>query len=189
VSLLIPCYGFLGSDDMKRYCKIIYYLIFYIGLTVSAVFSIPDPPQWKIFSLGVIISAIGAILIRTNINQSNTVEGSSSIKKLGENIKRIDDTIKGLLKLIEKYTIEETKYKIEKIQHCAFEFSENIYMLKTGYGLASSSEIFIAFASGERYLNRAWSAVVDNNKDEMKNSLEFSSEKFSETRLLFNKLI
>lgn len=51
-------------------------------------------------------------------------------------------------------------------------FAEARYSLSHLYGLGAFAEIMSAFAAGERYLNRVWSASADGYMDEARSYLE-----------------
>ncbi len=50
------------------------------------------------------------------------------------------------------------------------------------HGLGTYAEVMNAFAAGERYLNRVWSASVDGYIDEVEQYLERAREQFDEAR-------
>jgi hypothetical protein len=60
--------------------------------------------------------------------------------------------------------------------------------MKNLFGLQAYADAMGAFAAGERYINRVWSASTDGYVDEAHNYLDRSTQQFREARLLFAKL-
>jgi len=56
------------------------------------------------------------------------------------------------------------------------------------FGLQNYADVMSAFAAGERYINRVWSASTDGYVDEVRNYLNRATEQFREARSLFSKL-
>jgi hypothetical protein len=48
--------------------------------------------------------------------------------------------------------------------------------------------VMSAFAAGERYINRVWSASTDGYIDEVRSYLERATQQFGEARSLFEEL-
>jgi hypothetical protein len=55
-------------------------------------------------------------------------------------------------------------------------------------GLQSYADVMSAFAAGERYISRVWSASTDGYVDEARNYLNRATEQFIEARALFAEL-
>jgi len=60
--------------------------------------------------------------------------------------------------------------------------------MKHVFGLQNYADVMSAFAAGERYVNRVWSASTDGYVDEVRNYLNRATEQFREARSLFSKL-
>jgi len=54
------------------------------------------------------------------------------------------------------------------------------------FGLQAYADIMSAFAAGERYLNRVWSASTDGYVDEVLQTIDRAHEQFVEARRLFD---
>jgi len=60
--------------------------------------------------------------------------------------------------------------------------------MKHVFGLQSYADVMGAFAAGERYINRVWSASTDGYVDEVYNYLDRATRQFREARALFAEL-
>jgi len=60
--------------------------------------------------------------------------------------------------------------------------------MKHVFGLQSYADVMSAFAAGERYINRVWSASTVGYVDEVRSYLERATQQFREARSLFDNL-
>ncbi|HMB54361.1 MAG TPA: hypothetical protein VKU40_13665, partial [Thermoanaerobaculia bacterium] len=67
-------------------------------------------------------------------------------------------------------------------------FAEARESIAYRYGLAAYGEVMSHFASGERYLNRVWSASTDGYIDEAHDYLVRAKEQFEEALGVFRGL-
>ncbi|MCA9607532.1 MAG: hypothetical protein KC619_18120, partial [Myxococcales bacterium] len=67
---------------------------------------------------------------------------------------------------------------IEKVEPIA----DSAPRVSAKYGLTVFADVFGPFSSGERYLNRAWSALVDRHWEEAASSLERAASDLTEAR-------
>ncbi len=56
------------------------------------------------------------------------------------------------------------------------------------FGMQKYADVMSAFAAGERYINRVWSASTDGYEDEVRQYLEKARNQFEEANGLFKKL-
>jgi len=56
------------------------------------------------------------------------------------------------------------------------------------FGLQNYADVMSAFAAGERYVNRVWSASTDGYVDEVRTYLARATEQFGEAHSLFSRL-
>ena len=66
-----------------------------------------------------------------------------------------------------------------------FAFADARESMQHAFGIQAYADIMSAFAAGERYLNRVWSASADGYVDEVNAYLHKASEQFSEALELF----
>jgi hypothetical protein len=60
--------------------------------------------------------------------------------------------------------------------------------MKHIFGLQNYADVMSAFAAGERYINRVWSASTDGYVDEVRSYLERATQQFREALALFTGL-
>jgi hypothetical protein len=56
------------------------------------------------------------------------------------------------------------------------------------FGMQGYADVMSAFAAGERYINRVWSASTDGYEDEVRRYIERAAGQFDEARALFVRL-
>lgn len=82
------------------------------------------------------------------------------------------------------------KSKLEKLKlQYVVPLVEHRHNYLHDYGVSDFAEFFSMFSSGERYLNRAWSALVDGYTVESENSLKKAEYYFNETEKLLVSLV
>ncbi|RMF38832.1 MAG: hypothetical protein D6753_15150 [Planctomycetota bacterium] len=69
------------------------------------------------------------------------------------------------------------------------EFADNRTVIAHRFGTRAFAAIMTEFASGERYLNRAWSAAADGYVDEVERSVGHAVRFLSQAAAEFDKLI
>ena len=173
---------------------------FSIGFFLSAIAALNVPPSPTLktlfpFVTGCIISVAGLILLRMENRYESKGQKRKSLSCTTE-VQHGDITKPGyrfdpqitlnhiiyfLEKLSEKNTNEEIQEEIEKIQFYQIApFVQNRYKLSDEMGLENFTHMFSFFATGERHLNRAWSAIVDNYKRESINSIKIALTNFKD---------
>jgi len=174
--------------------KVAGYILFFIGMIPGFIFAAKIPVSWIYFIISSAVAATGAVLIRLS-GKKRKGQGAEEKRKdtslnsseLFEIVRKIDETLKSMVSSIEGADRDDLKSGIESIQESMLEFIDNRHVLSDEYDFKSASEIFIIFAGGERYVNRAWSSLVDGYMEEAGKSLKIASRKFSETLELCNK--
>ena len=143
---------------------------------------------WVWFGISLAVCLVGVVLIRKSMSQSEDASGHEAESNL--------DTIRSsLASLISKArTLEQQVGKLAPSKISAFiddELAEDFRSFADGreciiprFGLNVYADVMTHFASGERYMNRAWSAAADGYVDEaatcIKQSMEFLGEASAE---------
>ena len=84
----------------------------------------------------------------------------------------------------------EARFSIDRLfRQDLFAFADARESMQHAFGIQAYADIMSAFAAGERYLNRVWSASADGYVDEVNAYLHKASEQFSEALELFLQLI
>jgi hypothetical protein len=165
--------------------RVLGYTLFAVGVLTASVFAAPEKPFWGPFLLCAAIAAAGALLIRYVMPMRGTEDKARSFSlSAGEILTMIADIgtgIDALLQGMDGRTTAELKGLIEESQKEVNAFVESRDFLQERAGVRIASEVFSSFSRGERYLARAWSALVDGYLEEMRECLITSGKEFSRT--------
>ena len=161
------------------------YLLLVGGFLAGAFASATDPRAvpWAWFIPAVLVGAAGVALIRRSAR-----EAARSDHVLSRNREDVEDSLARIVLGLEEMTAGERpippwEYRFEidhRFREDLARFAEARESLAHLYGLAAYAEIMSAFAAGERYLNRVWSASADGYMDEATDYLGRSLVQFRE---------
>lgn len=85
--------------------------------------------------------------------------------------------------------VYEARFEIDRLlREDLNNFANARESMKHIFGLQNYADVMSAFAAGERYINRVWSASTDGYVDEVRNYLERATQQFRDARALFSKL-
>jgi hypothetical protein len=164
------------------------YILFVIGVVLSALSAVPEKINWLVFLLSAAAAAGGALLSRKSmkgldavrLSRGGGIKPDSFFKIVVTGIK---NNISELLYSFRNSDIkrEELKRGIEDIQSEVMLFVENRESIGLLYGFRAEADIITCFSAGERSVARAWSELVDGYTDESLHSLEGSLVFFAET--------
>jgi|GEM_PF-2124373 len=170
------------------------------GTRMSGWFNVAGIP----FLLGLLIMGIGGILARRVAKAEALADGGgegdakspTAPTDFGDLLKQTADAIR---KLHEEAAatdkpsqdqLDATKTGIEAIQG---EQIERIVSARSAliarYGMGGFAEVFGPFSAGERYMNRAWSALVDMYWHETVSSLSIALEHLEEASAALDKVV
>lgn len=165
--------------------RVLGYTLFAVGVLAAAVFAAPEKPFWGPFLLCAAFAAVGALMIRYVMSMRGSEESRGSFSLSAEEILTLigdigvgNDT---LLRTMGERSTAELKGLIEEHQKKVNAFVESRDFLRERVGVRIASEIFSSFSRGERYLARAWSALIDGYPEEMQECLIISGKEFSRT--------
>lgn len=161
------------------------YLIITIGFLAGALVSVLDElkVQWSYFSGALILGAVGIILVR--LHEKKNVR---SEEKLAMNLQDIKTSLTGIVENMTQLNAEKQSINAYDMRHRVDElFSEDLTTfvearesLAHVHGLQVYANVMSHFASGERYLNRVWSASADGYVDEITAYLDKAQVQFAE---------
>jgi hypothetical protein len=133
--------------------------------------------NWTWYGLSLVVGVIGVVLLRrsskSSITESARVSEEYAILtgSLAELRQRIGELKTNLQKLDPHDVVE---FIDEKCAEPFSDFADARNALIQRFGLPAFAEIMTQFASGERYLNRAWSAAADGYMHEASDSINRS---------------
>lgn len=150
-----------------------------------------DEVRWDYFSGALAFGIAGIVLVRVGHRHK-----SRSEVKLAANIQNIETSLTRIFENIslldaQKRSINpyDARHRIDELfTGDIITFVEARESIGQVYGLAAYADIMSYFASGERYLNRVWSASADGYIDEVSAYLEKAKLQFSEALSKFHHL-
>lgn len=160
---------------------LIAWFLFILGFFVAAATAMPIPPRWGLFAVALAVSLVGALLARraaarharggTGTGAAAHVEAMPALRRIAKALEAIDPDGDG----------ESFKKAIE---HCQLELIPPLVAERRRFlhehGPVVFAHFFGAFARGERFVNRCWSALVDEHRDEARSSLERARQGLAE---------
>jgi len=161
------------------------FLMITLGFLAAALASVVDKDEvrWDYFSGALAAGIAGIVLVRAGKRQENRAEG-----KLAANIQIIEASLGRIVENISHLNAEKQSINTYDVRHRIDElfcedmvtFVEARESIGQVFGLAAYADIMSHFASGERYLNRVWSASADGYIDEVAAYLDKAQLQFSE---------
>ncbi len=161
------------------------FLMITLGFLAGALVAVVDKDQvrWNYFSGAIVFGIAGIVLVRVVHRHESRSEG-----KLTANIQSIESSLGRIVENIGHLNAEKQSINTYDVRHRIDElFTEDIITFVDAresishvYGLAAYADIMGYFASGERYLNRVWSASADGYIDEVVAYLDKAQLQFSE---------
>lgn len=161
------------------------YVIITIGFLAGALVAVLDESrvQWGYFGGALILGVVGIILVHLHEKKN-----SRSEKKLAMNLQDIKTSLTHIVENMTQLNAEKQSINAYDMRHRVDElFSEDLTTfvearesLAHAYGLQVYANVMSHFASGERYLNRVWSASADGYVDEITAYLDKAQVQFAE---------
>ena len=154
------------------------------ALTTVSRIELTDDPwstiSWRHYAVWMLIgwSGVGVLRIGRASRQSRAgevgIELESVVAMLGRCSTELDQS---LASPIDSLTCENVLEIIDRqLSPIMSEFADNARCIAERLGTGAFSQIMSEFASGERYLNRAWSAAADGYVDEVTRSVRIAND-------------
>lgn len=173
--------------------KTITLLIIMGAFLAGAFVCVLDPIQvnWSWF---IPILAIGCVALFI-FKKAHHGEAKDS-ERLSGNLQVLDSSLSNILANLEiinadsaTLPVYEARFEIDKLLRSDLNhFANARESMKHLFGIQAYANVMSAFAAGERYINRVWSASTDGYVDEVQTYLERATEQFREARVLFTEL-
>jgi len=168
-------------------------MIIMASFLAGAFITVLDPLQvnWVWFVPVLVIGVIALFIYR----KAHHVEAKAS-HRLSGNIQILETSLANILGNLESLNagsgelpVYEARFEIDRLlREDLNNFANARESMKHVFGLQNYADIMSAFAAGERYINRVWSASTDGYVDEVRNYLGRATHQFREARLLFAEL-
>ncbi|MHC4395736.1 MAG: hypothetical protein ACYS1A_08785 [Planctomycetota bacterium] len=161
------------------------YVIITIGFLAGALIAVLDESsvQWRYFTGALVLGAVGIVLVHRHERKS-----SRSEKKLTTNLQDIKASLTRVVENLTRLNAEKKSINPCDMHHRIDElftddltiFVEARESLAHVHSLQIYADVMSHFASGERYLNRVWSASTDGYADEITAYLDKAQIQFAE---------
>ncbi|MCP4047951.1 MAG: hypothetical protein GY732_18405 [Gammaproteobacteria bacterium] len=168
-------------------------LLIMASFLAGAFISVLDPTQvdWTWF-VPVLTLGTLALYVYTKAHHGEAKAGH----RLTGNIQILETSIGNILHSLETLNADsdnlpvyEARFEIDRLlREDLNNFANARESMKHVFGLQNYADVMSAFAAGERYINRVWSASTDGYVDEVRNYLDRATQQFREARVLFAEL-
>ena len=168
-------------------------------LTIMAVFlagafiSVLDPTEvnWVWFVPVLAIGVVALFIYR----KAHHVEAKAS-HRLSGNLQILENSLTNILANLETLNddsdtlpVYEARFEIDRLLRDDLNnFANARESMKHVFGLQHYADVMSAFAAGERYINRVWSASTDGYVDEVRAYLKRATHHLRDARSLFAEL-
>ena len=165
-------------------------LIIMMSFLAGAFISVLDPTQvnWAWF-VPVLVLGVTALFIYRKAHHGE----AKASHRLSGNLQILDTSLANILKNLEMINADsvnlpvyEARFEIDRLlREDLNNFANARESMKHVFGLQNYADVMSAFAAGERYINRVWSASTDGYVDEVHSYLERATQQFREAWLLY----
>lgn len=140
-----------------------------------------DSVNWTHYIIAMAVMFAGLIASRIAAKDSASSEGANqaSLETLRASLARIRDTVGTFVGIEDDQALTEVHERIDgELVEDLGEFVESRESMIRLFGMQTYADIMSAFATGERLINRTWSASADGYVDEVKKCLRQAQAEF-----------
>lgn len=173
--------------------KTVYLLTIMAVFLAGAFISVLDPTEinWNWFVPVILLGTLALFLYK----KAHHGEARDSARLSG-NLQILENSLGNVLENLEKLNADsanlpvyEARFEIDRLLRKDLnDFANARESMQHIFGMQNYADVMSAFAAGERYINRVWSASTDGYVDEVRNYLDRATQQFREARLLFAQL-
>ena len=152
----------------------------FLGGALATVFrlEVQDAPwttiPWGAYGVSLAVGIVGVVLLRNDRSQqrNSAAETDDAIDSVKAHLIAAHGAIQELQRSLDGMSCEDVLSFIDdRCVASLTEFADGREAILNHFGAAIFAEVMTEFASGERYLNRAWSAAADGYVDEVERSV------------------
>lgn len=164
--------------------KLLGYLLItggFLGGALTAVLETEDV-SWTGFLVAITVGVAGVVMVRLVTRRAASQEDTltANIQNIRESLARVVENITTLNREKESINPYDFRHRIDDLFPADLTtFTEAREAISHIYGLQAYADVMSIFASGERYLNRVWSASADGYINECHTYLEKAREQFA----------
>ncbi len=160
------------------------------GFILGAVFAVlsVETVDWLPYGISLFLGFAGIVLFRKEkyagaADEHHVAGNIDTLQTSLDNICRNLDELVGRRKDIPPH---EFRFEIDRhFRSDLTAFAASRESMQHAFGLQAYADIMSAFAAGERYINRVWTASADGYVDEVMAYLEKAQRQFAEAREAF----
>ncbi|MDH4018130.1 MAG: hypothetical protein OEU84_00870 [Xanthomonadales bacterium] len=172
--------------NTKTIALIVIMATFLAGAFISVLH--PTQINWTWFVPVLVVGLIALYIYR----KAHHVEAKAS-HRLSGNLQILETSLANILGNLENLNsdsdnlpVYEARFEIDRLlREDLNHFANARESMKHVFGLQNYADVMSAFAAGERYINRVWSASTDGYVEEVRSYLERATQQFREARSLF----
>lgn len=166
---------------------IILVILGFMGASLFSVLQI-DGVSWLPYAVMIGIGAVGLVLVKKShhagARDEHHVRGN--LETLGTSLANIHRELEAMTARREEIPPHEFRFEIDRrFREDLTRFAEARESMQHAFGLQAYADIMSAFAAGERYINRVWTASADGYIDEVVTYLDKAHRQFAEAREAF----
>lgn len=170
--------------------KLLGYLLITSGFLGGALTTVlkTEDVSWTGFLVAIAVGVTGVAVVRLVTRRAARAEDTlaANVQNIRQSLTQVVENITALDQEKESIDPYDLRHRIDELFPVDLTtFTEAREAIGHVYGLQSYADVMSIFASGERYLNRVWSASADGYVHECHTYLEKAREQFAEA---LNKL-
>jgi hypothetical protein len=135
--------------------------------------------DWRLYGLFAVIGIAGVILLRINkaAQRAQSASSAEGLDKVTQYLAQAAERVAHLVADLQNMSCEQVLEYIDgDCGPVLADFADGRMVISDRLGTAVFAEVMTEFASGERYLNRAWSAAADGYVDEVESSIGHANQ-------------
>jgi len=160
------------------------------GFVFGALFAVlsVETVAWLPYVIVVAVGFVGIVMLRRSYHAGASDEHhvAGNIGTLGVSLDNICRNLDELISRGQDIPPHEFRFEIDRhFRDDLMAFAEARESMQHAFGLQAYADIMSAFAAGERYINRVWTASADGYVDEVMSYLDKAQRQFAEAREVF----
>ncbi|MDX1460078.1 MAG: hypothetical protein R3348_03395 [Xanthomonadales bacterium] len=173
--------------------KTLSFAMIVLAFLAGAFIAVLDPitVHWGWMGAVLLFGAAGLVLFR-RAHHSEASAGhrlSGNMQRLGNALDNIARNLDEVCARKDDLPVYEARFEIDRLfREDLNDFAEARESMIHVFGMQQYADVMSAFAAGERYINRVWSASTDGYIDEVHRYLVRARDQFKEAQGLFRTL-
>lgn len=161
---------------------ILFIMIGFLGGALFAVLRV-EGLVWGPYIGAMVIGVIGVVLLKSThrAGAKDETRVSGNLETLATSLGNIKRELDELCADTDRIPPHEYRFEIDRrFREDLTNFANARESMEHAFGLQTYADIMSAFAAGERYINRVWTASTDGYVDEVMTYLEKARKQFDE---------